>query len=78
MTSKALPSFHFQMSIKALPLKFSVTSFHSKSIRKEVDVMNDFLAIMDCRALALRQKSELRSGRAPAEFSELRSGLRSG
>ena len=30
------------------------------------------------RALALRQKSELRSGRAPAEFSELRSGLRSG
>ena len=29
------------------------------------------------RALALRQKSELRSGRAPAEFSELRSGSRS-
>ena len=30
------------------------------------------------RALALRPKSELRSSRAPAEFSELRSGSRSG
>ena len=30
------------------------------------------------RALALRQNPELRSGRAPAEFSELRSGSRSG
>ena len=30
------------------------------------------------RVLALRQKSELRSSRAPAQFSELRSGLRSG
>ena len=30
------------------------------------------------RALALRQKPELRSSRAPAEFSELRSGSRSG
>ena len=36
------------------------------------------LARIFVRALALRQKPELRSSRAPAEFSELRSGSRSG
>ena len=61
-------SLHAKVSLFSFSIHCATTSFYHlvTSLDK------------NSRVLALRQKSELRSGRAPAEFSELRSGSRSG